>query len=798
MALRSLCLDAIGSGCSSREEIISYVVEHAEGEAPSRKAVMRTLNNEKEGKVAHVQFAFDGERFAMLPHCKKCWRYDFASLSGAKKHERACKADAGQAGDAEAPVAEEEVEEEPEYVVDHIISERIHRKKLQYEVQWGGEYSDEVTWEPQEHLDNTAALAKWKRKGRKEWLAAQEAEAAEPEEDDEAEAEGGGGEEGGQDEEKEGEAAPVGPHRGSLRWLCFHALCAGHSSRDDIVDFASARRTLLRSEQRASADFDLRPPIVALLGKEKRMGEVLWEQEGSEYSLTPAGEAFRPSDTEATEVDAAAPGSKARKKAGGGEKAGKRKEAAVAAAPPSAVPAPAAPSAAPAASAKETAIAVAKEAASEAAASPKRKRKEVQQERQQQQREQLQALQARARAEAEIYGSWGMWVDGTMSWPVEERGGDEQHVGGVQDGAEAAGSRLADGSAPVDWPGQASGRAASKASLKPVPVVAYPECVRVAAGCCGMGRLSDEPRMLTCAACGAHWQSTWWYDYLMSQPQLPPPPPLPLPLPPQAESARAFTGGSVPSDAELRPSAASPSAASPAAASPAAAGPSQPPPLPPAGWIWPEEGESIEVLIADPDGSGGSAAERWVAGVVRAVLVDSWFCIRIVTKDDAWDDWFTWEEEGVDWRRIAPPTGRGRSGSMSAGRSTSGATKRTSRGGEGSGGGGKSPIRARQPGVGATATAEAPSSGDGRVGRATSRGVTAADRAALRGSRASPRKAEEPPWQLPNLPEGGGIEAVDLDRLRREARERSAAARKRPRVLAELADYFTNGPKGLT
>ena len=50
---------------------------------------------------------------------------------------------------------------------------------------------------------------------------------------------------------------------------------------------------------------------------------------------------------------------------------------------------------------------------------------------------------------------------------------------------------------------------------------------------------------------------------------------------------------------------------------------------------------------------------------------------------------------------------------------------------------------------------------------------------------------------LPGLPVGGGIDALDVARLRREARERSEAAKKRPRALAELADYFTNGPKGL-
>ena len=36
---------------------------------------------------------------------------------------------------------------------------------------------------------------------------------------------------------------------------------------------------------------------------------------------------------------------------------------------------------------------------------------------------------------------------------------------------------------------------------------------------------------------------------------------------------------------------------------------------------------------------------------VIAVLVDGYFQARISTKNDSWEDWFTWQEEGIDWRR---------------------------------------------------------------------------------------------------------------------------------------------------
>ena len=43
----------------------------------------------------------------------------------------------------------------------------------------------------------------------------------------------------------------------------------------------------------------------------------------------------------------------------------------------------------------------------------------------------------------------------------------------------------------------------------------------------------------------------------------------------------------------------------------------------------------------------------WQPAEVVAVLQDGWFQARIGEGDQAWSDWFTWQEEGTDWRR--PP-----------------------------------------------------------------------------------------------------------------------------------------------
>jgi hypothetical protein len=68
--------------------------------------------------------------------------------------------------------------------------------------------------------------------------------------------------------------------------------------------------------------------------------------------------------------------------------------------------------------------------------------------------------------------------------------------------------------------------------------------------------------------------------------------------------------------------------------------------LPPDTWEFPTEGGAIEVEV-----DSGSGSTTWEKATVIAVLVDGTFQARIKTKDDQWEDWFTWREEGADWRR---------------------------------------------------------------------------------------------------------------------------------------------------
>ena len=83
--------------------------------------------------------------------------------------------------------------------------------------------------------------------------------------------------------------------------------------------------------------------------------------------------------------------------------------------------------------------------------------------------------------------------------------------------------------------------------------------------------------------------------------------------------------------------------------------PPQPParPPPPAEWLWPREGDWIQVEVAIKE-----SPPTWVAAQVVVMLVDGMFQAQIVLPDgtDEWLDWFTWEEEGSDWRRAESET----------------------------------------------------------------------------------------------------------------------------------------------
>ena len=76
-----------------------------------------------------------------------------------------------------------------------------------------------------------------------------------------------------------------------------------------------------------------------------------------------------------------------------------------------------------------------------------------------------------------------------------------------------------------------------------------------------------------------------------------------------------------------------------------ASGPLAPPP---ADWIWPFEGQKVEVEI-EVDGDA-----VWVPATIQLMCLDSTFSAEIEGPNgDTWVDWFTWEDEGTDWRRTA-------------------------------------------------------------------------------------------------------------------------------------------------
>lgn len=74
-------------------------------------------------------------------------------------------------------------------------------------------------------------------------------------------------------------------------------------------------------------------------------------------------------------------------------------------------------------------------------------------------------------------------------------------------------------------------------------------------------------------------------------------------------------------------------------------------PPPPASWVWPLEKSHIEVEVAV---SGKNGVENtWLRAEVLKMLVDGQFQAHIELPDgsDEWEDWFTWQDENVDWRR---------------------------------------------------------------------------------------------------------------------------------------------------
>ena len=69
----------------------------------------------------------------------------------------------------------------------------------------------------------------------------------------------------------------------------------------------------------------------------------------------------------------------------------------------------------------------------------------------------------------------------------------------------------------------------------------------------------------------------------------------------------------------------------------------------------------MQVEVEDDDGT-----KKWHPATVTAVLVDSWLQMEIRVPGDSWVDWFTWQEEGTDWRRKKVGGGRGAAAAAAA------------------------------------------------------------------------------------------------------------------------------------
>ena len=163
-----------------------------------------------------------------------------------------------------------------------------------------------------------------------------------------------------------------------------------------------------------------------------------------------------------------------------------------------------------------------------------------------------------------------------------------------------------------------------------------------------------------------------------------------------------------------------------------------PPPPPPTSWRWPREGDRIEIEVEEKEGT------LWRVATVVAVLIDGWFSARM-DHDDEWVDWFTWKEEGVDWRR-----------------SSSDAKRKPSEG-----------VR--------TDTRKEPGKKNGKerdIGGMPAMGERAGG------------SARPPPTKRVRQDDGGGIGSVPEDFVARVARD----GKKLPRDLAALVDVNKPGP----
>ena len=89
-----------------------------------------------------------------------------------------------------------------------------------------------------------------------------------------------------------------------------------------------------------------------------------------------------------------------------------------------------------------------------------------------------------------------------------------------------------------------------------------------------------------------------------------------------------------------------------------------PPPPPPPGWRWPRDGDKLEVEVEGDDG-----VARWQPAVVLQLLVDGSFQACIQVPGDPFNDWFTWEDEGKDWRRAGHSSSQSKGARVVSGQS---------------------------------------------------------------------------------------------------------------------------------
>jgi hypothetical protein len=56
------------------------------------------------------------------------------------------------------------IEGEPEYIIEDIMKDQTYQKRKEYLIQWKGWPIEEVTWEPEELVKDTATLEKYLQK----------------------------------------------------------------------------------------------------------------------------------------------------------------------------------------------------------------------------------------------------------------------------------------------------------------------------------------------------------------------------------------------------------------------------------------------------------------------------------------------------------------------------------------------------------------------------------------------------------------------------------------------------------